>query len=394
MTFESASCSILRETPGGDNLTIYLDNMAATPIDPRVAERHRAEMLAHVGNAHSTEHAFGVKAQSAIDEAASTLLAAIASPAEQVTFTPGASSALWLAVEDAIARANGRPAVIAATAVEHPALLSAIGRAEADGRARLVKIPVDGTAAPCVDAVQHVLAQGVDFVCTMAANNEVGTITDLAAITAMTRAAGARHLVDASQAAGRVDFTGMVAADLVVVSGAKVYGPRRAGALIGKLTRHADGLAHDLFGSPDAATAIALAFSLLLSTSERHEELRVARMRDLLEARLFDTVPGLVVNGDRDHRLAGCLHVSTPHIPGEAAVARLWGRLAVSTGAACQSGAPGPSHVLTAMGMPAWASEGAVRIGIGRLNTEEEVDQAAELLSAALHPELSARRVA
>ncbi len=351
-------------------------------------------MLGHVGNAHSTEHAAGMKAQQAIDLAAESVLAAIGSPAGHVTFTPGASAALWLAVEDAIARVVGRPAVIAATAVEHPALLSAIGRAQAEGRARLVTIPVDGTAAPRLDAIEDVLARGADLVCTMAANNEVGTITDMCQVAHLIAAANSRHLVDASQAAGRIDLTDAVGADLVVVSGAKVYGPRRSGGLIGKLTGHANRLAHDIFGSPDAAAAVALGFALSLRSSERDDESRIAKMRDMLERRLVDVVPGLIVNGDRDRRLAGCLHVSTPHLPGEAAVARLWGRLAVSTGAACQSGVPGPSHVLTAMGLPAWASEGAVRIGIGRFNTEHEMQQATELLCAALNPAQPARRVA
>jgi cysteine desulfurase len=292
-------------------------------------------------------------------------------------------------------RTSGRPAVIAATAVEHPALLSALAKAEAIGRVRAIRIPVDHTAAPCLDALEHVLAQGVDLVCTMAANNEVGTITNLATINPLIAAAGVRHLVDASQTAGRLDLTDAVVADLLVLSGAKTYGPRRSGALVGKLTPQADRLAHDLFGSPDAAAAVALSYSLQLRASERDgDERRIAGMRDALEARLVDGVPGLLVNGDRAQRLAGCLHVSTPHIPGEAAVARLWNRLDLSTGAACQSGAPGPSHVLTGMALPEWACEGAVRIGIGRFNTDAELEEAAMLLVAALNPPMLARKVA
>ena len=366
-------------------MAIYLDNMASTPVDPRVAERHSDAMIKYPGNAHSAEHAFGEEADRAIDDAAKTLLGALGSEAGAVTFTPGASAALWLAVEDAIARAVGRPAHVAATSVEHPALLNALRRAEDEGRLRLTIIAVDDTATPRTDALEQVLARGVDLLCTMAANNEVGTISDLVAINALAEHHGSRHLVDASQAAGRIDMSVAAIADLMVVSGAKAYGPRRAGALIGKISSHAVNIAHDVFGSPDTPAAVALAFAMEIRAAERHvDEMRLAGMRDALQTRLVATVPDLRINGAIGSRLAGSLHVSTPHLPGEAAVARLWGRVAVSTGAACQSGAPGPSHVLSAMGLPDWAKEGGVRIGLGRFNTEAEIDEAGDLISAAL----------
>lgn len=366
-------------------MTIYLDNMAATPIDPRVAAHHRAAMADLLGNAHSSEHAFGVESRRAIDGAADTLLRILGSEAEAVCFTPGASAALWLAVEDAIARIVGRPARIAATAVEHPALLSALRRAEREGRIHLTIVAVDETATPRADALEATLAKGVDLLCTMAANNEVGTITEVAMIGALAARHGARHLIDASQAAGRIDMSGAAGADLVVVGGAKVYGPRRAGALVGRLSNHATSLAHDVFGSPDAPAAVALAFAMELRTAERQaDEARLARMRDALQSHLLANVPDLRVNGAIDSRLAGSLHVSTPHLPGDAAVARLWERVAVSTGAACQSGVPGPSHVLSAMGIPEWARDGAVRIGLGRFNTEAEIEEAGHLIATAL----------
>ncbi|WP_159586500.1 cysteine desulfurase family protein [Chelativorans xinjiangense] len=377
-------------------MAIYLDNMASTPVDPRVAERHRDAMIKYPGNAHSAEHAFGEEAERAIAEAEKTLLHALDSEAEAVTFTPGASAALWLAVEDAIARTVvGKPARVAATSVEHPALLSALRRAEGEGRLRVIIVSVDDTAAPRTDALEEALTHGVDLLCTMAANNEVGTISDLAAISALAARHGARHLIDASQAAGRIDMSAAASADLVVVSGAKAYGPRRAGALVGKLSSRAASLAHDVFGSPDAPAAVALAFAMEVRATERQaDERRLAGMRDALQARLMADVPDLRINGAVGSRLAGSLHVSTPHLPGEAVVAQLWGRIAVSTGAACQSGVPGPSHVLAAMGLPDWVKEGAVRIGLGRFNTEAEIEEAGDLLTAALGAVNPARKYA
>lgn len=364
---------------------IYLDNLAATPIDPRVAERHRAAMSEHSANANSAEHRGGAEAQASVDGSSRCIAKAFDADPQDVTFTPGAAAALWLAVEDAIARANGRTAHVAATAVEHPSLLSALRRAERAGRIRLTLIPVDGTAAPRMDAVERVLAGGVDLLCAMAVNNEVGTVTDVAAVTALADARGTRTLVDASQAAGRIDFR---PGDLTVISGAKMYGPRRTGALIGGLSRTAADLAHEVFGSPDAPAAAALAHALGLRLAERGaDEPSIAALRDTLEARLIDAVPSLRVNGSPTSRIAGSLHVSTPHLPGEAAVARLWGRVDLSTGAACQSGVPGSSHVLSAMDVEDWVRDGAVRIGIGRFNTEDEIDAAAAMIAAALGAE-------
>lgn len=374
-------------------MTIYLDNLAATPIDPRVAEAHRAAMLAYSGNPHSAEHSVGAEAQTAIDDSATTISGALGMDSTEITFTPGASAALWLAVEDTIARSGNRPARIAATAVEHPALLSALRSAERAGRVSLAIVPVDGAGSPRLDGLEAIVDEGVDLLCTMAANNEVGTVSDLRAIAAITSRNGARHLIDASQAAGRVDPATIPTADIVIVSGAKAYGPRRVGAMIGPLTSRARQIGHDLFGSPDAPAAVALATAIALREDERaSDEARIGAMRDALEARLIDAVPGLKVNGSRD-RLAGSLHVSTPHIPGEAAVARLWGQVAVSTGAACQSGVPGPSHVLSAMRVEEWIAEGAVRIGVGKFNTPEDIDRAAEMIGAALRAE-PIRRIA
>lgn len=396
MTSESPSSSVsARGFGAGDELTIYLDNMAATPVDPRVAERHRAAMTDNPANGHSSEHSLGVDAQKTIDRASMGLISALGCDDNEITFTPGASAALWLAVEDAIGRVVGRPARIAATEAEHPALLGALRQAESEGRAALEMITVDEHGAPRLDAVEQALGRGADLLCTMAANNEVGTITDIPSVAAIARHHGVRHLVDASQAAGRTEMPGVLDADLVVVSGAKAYGPRRAGALLGKLSGHAARLAHDVFGSPDAPAAVALAYAMSLRASEREaDERRLAAMRDALQLHLVDAVPGLRVNGSPVARLAGSLHVSTPHLPGEAAVARLWGRVALSTGAACQSGVPGPSHVLSAMAIPEWAKEGAVRIGIGRFNTEDEVARASGLIAAALNAAAPARRYA
>lgn len=363
--------------------------MAATPVDPRVAERQTALMLALPANAHSEEHAQGRAAAKAIEQAAGEVAAFAGRPPASILFTPGASAALWLAIEDFLARAPAGRARILLSAAEHPSLLAHARRAATSARAVLEIINVDAVGAPRVDALAEALASGAgrtaDLVCAMAANNEVGTITRMAPIVELVREAGARLLVDASQAAGRCPMSDFAEADYLILSGAKIYGPRRVGVLAGALGKEARGLAETVFGSPDAAGAAAMALACALRGAEgAADEARIAAMRDRLEAHLRAAVPGLAVNGDIGSRLAGSLHVSAPDMPGDAVVARLWGDVSLSTGAACQSGVPGPSHVLAAIGGPAWIADGAVRIGIGRFNSMEDIDAAAPLIAEAM----------
>ncbi len=366
-------------------MTIYLDNLAATPTDPRVIERHATIASGLRGNPNSVEHASGQRAHSILAEAHTSMGAFLDRPAEEVTFTPGASIALWIAVQDAVDRCPARPARVLASAVEHPALLKHLADAGRQHRAEVTIFPVDGRGQPDLAALRRLCRGGVDLVCMMAANNEVGSVAPIAAVLDVAREFGARALVDASQAAGKIDMRDALRADQVVVSGAKLYGPRASGVLAGQLTRRTRELANSMLGTPDAATATAMAFACELRTAEMvASETRVRAMRDLLETELRAGVPSLVVNGDLEARLPGALHISARDVPGDAVVARLWGKVDVSTGAACQSGAPGPSHVLAAMKVGDEIAEGAVRIGVGMFNSEEEIRWAATLIVGAM----------
>ena len=220
----------------------------------------------------------------------------------------------------------------------------------------------------------------------MAANNETGVVSPLLEVVQVVREIGGRLLVDASQAAGRFPVSPFAAhADYLIASGAKMYGPRRVGVLSGALMRKTRDEADVLFGTPDVAAACAMARACEYRRDEMVvDEQRIAMLRDRLEEILIAGVPGLIVNGDQTARLAGVLHVSAPDIPGDAVVARVSAELSVSTGAACQSGVPGPSHVLSAMNVPEWVADGALRICVGKFNTEEDVARAGDLLTQAM----------
>lgn len=376
-------------------MEIYLDNLASTPIDPRVAA-HQAEVaVALRGNPNSAEHASGTQSANVLTKSREDVGVFLGAAREETHFLPSASSALWLALEDAIAQ-RGVGLRVLASAIEHPSLLRHLQAAAAAGRIRLELFPVDAQGQPDLPRLKEMAQRGVDLICAMAANNEIGNITPVEDILRLADRQGALTIVDASQAAGRFGLAQITAAaNYVVASGAKMNGPRRVGVLAGKIKRPTADLVEPMFGTPDAAAASAMALACGLAADEmEHDERRIALLRDRLEAILTERVPGLRVNGDRTARLAGALHVSSPAIPAEVLVARLWGKVALSSGAACQSGVPGPSHVLTAMGLEEWVVEGGVRMCVGKFNDAAEIERAGAIISEAMGADLGIRRQA
>lgn len=378
------------------DLEIYLDNAAATPVDPRVVELHSSLTLKLVGNANNDVHLAGRAASMQLALAARAVAELVGAEDEDVLFVPSASIGLFLAMEDAVARHRGGRCRVVASATEHPAVLDQLRLLEEAGRAKVRFAPVDRFGQIDHQAFRGLLEEGVDLVCVMAANNETGTIVDLSAILAAAGAAGAMTIVDGAQAAGRAPVGHILKeVDYFVLSGAKMYGPRQAAALVSRFRPAIERRTRHLVGSPDAAGAGALGLACRLRREEMAvDEPAIASLRDRLEAHLLDEVPDLVVNGDRARRLAGFLNVSAPHVPGEAVVARLCGKVAIATGAACQSGAPDASHVLKAMGGPDWIADGAIRISLGKFTRPADVDKAAGLIAEALRGRRLTRLVA
>ncbi|MCJ2108089.1 aminotransferase class V-fold PLP-dependent enzyme [Methylobacterium sp. E-041] len=374
-------------------MEIYLDNLASTPVDPRVAA-HQAEVaVALHGNPNSAEHASGMQSANVLTKAREDVGHFLGAEQEDTHFLPSASSALWLALEDAIAR-RGADMRVLASAIEHPSCLRHLETAAAAGRIRLELFPVNALGQPDLSHLEQMAQGGVDLICAMAANNEIGTIAPINEVLRLADRHGALTIVDASQAAGRFRIGQVTAAaDYVVASGAKMNGPRRIGVLAGRIKGVTAGLLEPMFGTPDAAAASALALACALAATEMEQNgERIAVLRDRLEAILTERVPGLRVNGDRGARLAGALHVSSPAIPAEALVVRLWGKVALSSGAACQSGVPGPSHVLTAMGLEDWVVEGGIRMCVGKFNDAAEIERAGAIIAEAMGADLGIGR--
>ena len=373
--------------------TIYLDHHATTPMDERVVAAMADAMRSLYGNANNVDHRFGRDAARAVDRAKEQVAALVSAVSSEVWFTSGASEALRLTLEAAVAASDKSPFRVASMRVEHPALLDALRALENAGKIEIVWLAVDTRAQLRFETLEMALTSGVDLVCLMAANNEVGTIYPVAQAIAASHGAGADILVDATQAAGRMALDVEAAgADYVIVSGHKIYGPKGAGAVISPLIKlhEWEGLGHH--GTPNVPAIVGFGVAAELARNEMLRECQyVGHLRDRLESRLRSEFPDLVVNGDAAARLQHSLHISVPGALNEAVIARLADHVAISTGAACASGAQAPSHVLQAMGMSPVLVDGALRISPGRFTTEQEIDRAGDAISEAILDVLDVR---
>ena len=368
---------------------IYMDHHATTPVDPRVADVVLDAMVNVFGNANSVDHTHGEAALELVERATAEVAGLIGSDAAGVRFTSGSTESIRLAVGHAIATRRNRVLRIAATTVEHQAVLDAIRIGVRSGLAEVIWIEVDAEANLRAESLQAALSENVDLVCVMGANTEVGTIYPVEQIARDVHLAGAKVLVDGTQAVGRADLRVLDwDLDYLAFSSHKIYGPKGVGALAvssdavhSEITEHV--LGHDGTLNVPGIAGFGEACRLM-RVEGAGDERRIRACRDRLETHLLRGLPDIVVNGNRGNRLAHNLHLSAPGIPNDAVIARLRNKVAVSTGAACSSGAQTPSHVLRAMGLSENMQEGAIRIGLGKYTTQDEVDRAAAEIVAAV----------
>jgi cysteine desulfurase len=378
---------------------IYLDYHATTPMDPRVAEVVSRCQVEVFGNPTS-DHVFGDDAARVVETARSNVAALVGSTAESVVFTSGATESVNLGIRGFLAarRRQGTPRVFV-SAVEHHAVLDTCKALGRTGVAEIVELPVDDRARIDLEILKRLCGDGVDLICVMAANNEVGTVYPIEAIGAIARSHGAAFLSDATQACGRVALDCAAAGvTFLAISAHKFYGPKGVGALIVPSSHALEpllaggGQEQRLRPGTHNVPAIAgMGEACRLRAVEMvADEQRIRELRSLLQDDLLSQVPGVVVNGDLDHRLAGNLHVSIPDVPNQAVLARIRDTLAIGTGSACSSGLEAPSHVLRAMKLPEWRLDSALRFGLGKYTSHEDVVEAARLVSGAARDVLRA----
>ena len=376
---------------------IYLDYHATTPVDPRVAAVVIHHMTTGFGNASSVDHAFGDEAADAVSSARAEVAKLVGASPRSVVFTSGATESINLAIRglarSAAMRRTGRPVRIGVSPLEHRAVLDCCEALEAEGLASLTSFRVQPTGQLDMEDFEA-SCDGIDVACVMAANNEIGTIYPLEEIGAICSRRGVLLISDATQAAGKIPLefeawgVGMMA-----LTAHKMYGPKGVGALLVSpgielepMIRgggHQRGLRSGTLNVPGIA-GFGLACRLR-GEEMAVDELGIAQQRNRLESRLRELIPELVVNGDPHHRLSGNLHVCVAGVPNTAVVARTRHRLAISTGSACSSGTVAQSHVLRALGLSEDVLEGALRFGIGKFTTDDEVELAAVLVGEAVN---------
>ncbi len=368
---------------------VYLDYHATTPVDPRVVEAMLPYFTDVFGNPASANHAWGWRAQEAVERARRDVAALVGATPREIVFTSGAteSNNLAIAGHTRLASPDRRHAVV--SAIEHKSVLERARRLEAEGwQVSLAPIGPDGLLD--VVALGRLITPNTAFVGVMAANNEIGVIQPLAEIGAMTRAAGALLLVDAAQAAGKIPIdVGAMGIDLLSLTGHKFYGPKGCGALFirkgTKLEPLIVGGGHERgmrSGTLNVPGIVGLGRACALSQSEMAEEsARLSGLRDRLLAGLRARLEGVVVNGTLERRLPNNLHVSFLGVDGAALLLGI-GDIAVSSGSACSTASEQPSHVLSALLGAGNVPSAAIRFGLGRFTTEDEIDFVVEKFAA------------
>jgi cysteine desulfurase len=365
-------------------LPIYLDNNSTTPTDPRVLEAMLPFFTEHFGNAASRTHAYGWKAEEAVEKAREQIAHLIGASAREIIFTSGATESNNLAIKGAahMARPHGNHIITAQT--EHKAVLDPCKRLEQDGFV-VTYLPVDSFGQVSAQQVADAITDKTVLVSIMAANNEVGTLQPIAEIGTVCKEKGVLFHCDAAQAAGKVPFdVDTSRADLVSLSAHKIYGPKGIGALYVR-RRHPhvrlepliDGGGHERgMRSGTLPVPLIVGFGLACDLCGQvipEEGEHTLSLRERLRTGIIKALDDVSLNGHPRERLPGNLNLSFAHVQGEALMMAMK-TVAVSSGSACTSASVEPSYVLRAMGVPDDLAHSSIRFGIGRFNTQEEID--------------------
>jgi len=363
---------------------IYLDNHATTPVDPRVVEAMLPYLTERFGNPSSSSHAFGWDAHEAVEMARIEVARLIGARADEVLFTSGATESDNLALLGVAARPRQHGRHIITTVLEHPAVLDTVSHLEREG-AEITRVGVDSSGVIDPEAIRAALRPDTILISVIAANNEIGTIQPLAEIGEIAAEHGCLFHSDAAQAAGRIPLdVGELGLHLASISAHKMYGPKGIGALYVRrrdpLVRieplmYGGGQERGLRpGTLPVPNIVGFARACTLARAELEDEAqRLRSLRDRLLAGLTAELDHLHVNGDLERRLPGNLNMSFAYIDGEALITGLRS-IAVSSGSACSSDAKEPSYVLSAIGVSAELAHGALRFGLGRFNTAEQIE--------------------
>jgi len=365
-------------------LPIYMDHHATTPVAPEVFEAMRPYFVEHFGNAASRNHAFGWAAEAAVEAARAQVAGLIGCKPIELVFTSGATESDNLALKGVAYAYQDKGHHLITSQIEHHAVLDACKRLEKEGF-HVTYVPVDRHGMVDPEAVAKAITPKTILVSIMLANNEVGTIQPLAEVGRLCKERGVLLHSDAVQGVGKIPVdVDVLGVDLLSLSAHKLYGPKGSGALyvrMGKprvrLLPQMDGGGHEKgrrSGTLNVPGIVGLGKACELAGRFMTEEAaRLTALRERLRANLFLRLDHLHVNGHPTQRLPGNLNVSFDFVDGEALLMSLKD-VAVSSGSACTTASTQASHVLRAMGLGDELAHASLRFGLGRSNTEEEVD--------------------
>jgi cysteine desulfurase len=372
---------------------IFMDNHSTTPVDPRVLEEMLPYFTTKFGNAASRNHPFGWEAEEAVDYARERIAKLIgAKDSKEIVLTSGATESDNLALKGVAEFYKDKGNHIITTVTEHKAILDTCKRLEKEGcQVTYLAVGKDGLVDP--DDVKKAITDKTILVSVMLANNEIGSVQPLEAIGNITRERGVLLHSDAVQGAGKVEFdVQKMNVDLASVSSHKIYGPKGVGALYVRrskprvrLVAQMDGGGHER-GMRSGTLAVPLVVGFgkaceILSRDGKMESAKLLVLRERLRSRIMSRLDEVYLNGSLEHRLPGNLNISFNFVEGEGLMMAMK-EVAVSSGSACTSASLEPSYVLRALGVGDELAHSSIRFGLGRFNTEEEVDYVADLVVA------------
>ena len=373
-------------------LPIYMDNHATTPVDPRVMEAMLPYFTEKFGNAASRNHSFGWEAEEGVDRARNQIAALIGGKSKEIIFTSGATESDNLAIKGVLEFYKDKGNHIITCVTEHKAVLDSCRALERTGKATVTYLKVDKYGMVDPDDVRNAITDKTVLISIMYANNEIGTIHPIREIGKIAKEKGVIFHCDGVQAAGKipvdVEKDGI---DLLAMSGHKIYGPKGVGALWVRskgprvrLTPIIDGGGHERgmrSGTLNVTGIVGFGKACEIAQHDMDEDnKKLLELRNKLQAGLFERLDEIYLNGHPTERLPGNLNVSFAYVEGESLLMGI-NDIAVSSGSACTSATLEPSYVIRALGVNEELAHSSIRFGLGRFNTEDEVDYVTDRVS-------------